>query len=150
MARQFPSQRRHVPENFHALYDRPSRAVRGIPGTPPAQPHSAGYRRLAAEMPDLIISYDEATQLPNRVARQRPTARLSAPIPGSPAQAVTQFIRARGDLWNLTPEDVATVDVLSVSQRGLHTVRLIQRIEGKEVFNSDVTVASVPATRSSR
>jgi extracellular elastinolytic metalloproteinase len=145
MARQYPSQRRHVPEDFHALYDRPSRAVRGIPGTPPAQPQSAGYRRLAAEMPDLIISYDEATQLPNRIARQRPTARLSAPIAGPPEQAVTQFFRARGDLWNLAPEDVATIDVVSVSRRGLHTVRLIQRIEGKEVFNSDVTVAISPS-----
>ena len=96
-------------------------------------------------MPDLIISYDEATQLPNRSARQRPTARLSAPIAGPPEQAVTQFIRARGDLWNLTPEDVATIDVLAVSRRGLHTVRLIQRIEGKEVFNSDVTVAISPS-----
>ncbi|MGH8066777.1 MAG: M36 family metallopeptidase [Candidatus Entotheonellia bacterium] len=145
MARQFPSQRRHFPENFHALYDRPSRAVRGIRGTPPAQPQSVGSRRLAAEVPDLIVSYDEATQLPNRVARRGPTARLSAPIAGSPEQAVTQFIRDRGDLWNLTQEDVATVEVLSVSRRGLHTVRLIQRIEGKEVFNSDVTVAISPS-----
>ena len=55
-----------------------------------------------------------------------------------------QFIQDRGDLWNLTPEDAATVEVVSVSQKGLNTVNLIQRVEGKEVFNSDVTAAVSP------
>ena len=31
--------------------------------------------------------------------------------------------------------------MVSVSQKGLNTVNLIQRVEGKEVFNSDVTAA---------
>ena len=59
----------------------------------------------------------------------------------SPEEAVTQFIQDRGDLWHLTPEDIATVKVVSTSPRGLPTVNLIQQVEGKEVFNSDVTAS---------
>jgi len=55
-----------------------------------------------------------------------------------------QFVRDRGDLWHLSPEDAATIEVVSTSQRGLPTVNLIQRVEGKEVFNSDATVSMSP------
>jgi hypothetical protein len=87
------------------------------------------------------VDYDQATQLPNRIASRHTTARLSTRAATSPEQAVTQFIQDRRDLWHLTPEDEATVEVVSTSQRGLPTVNLIQRIEGKEVFNSDVTAS---------
>jgi extracellular elastinolytic metalloproteinase len=66
---------------------------------------------------------------------------LSRSRGGSPEGAVTQFVQDRGDLWNLTPQDAATVEVVSVSRKGLNTVNLIQRVEGKEVFNSDVSAA---------
>src|SRR5262245_37114521 len=133
-----------LPEDFHALYDRGFRVARGI--TPPAapQPKSAGHTRLAADVPDLEVDYDQATQLPNRIVSRHPTARLSARAVASPEQAVTEFIRNRGDLWHLTPEDTTTVQVVSSSQRGLPTVNLIQRVEGKEVFNSDVTASVGP------
>ena len=82
-----------------------------------------------------------------------------------------QFIQSQSDLWNLSPADAGTIEVVSVSQpkdqpdaaggkpaggtrarsRGrsespfnlgnLKTVNLVQRVEGKEVFNSDVTAA---------
>jgi len=129
-----------LPEDFHALYDRGFRAARGIVAA--ALPlETAGLSRLSREVPDLVVEYDQATQLPNLIISRQPAVRLSRRVTGSPEQAVTQFIQNRGDLWNLTPQDAATVEVVSVSRKGLNTVNLIQRVEGKEVFNSDVTAA---------
>ena len=133
-----------LPEDFHALYDRGFRAARGIVPTVSPQTRSSGHTRLAAEVPDLEVDYDQATQLPNRIVSRHPTARLATRAATSPEEAVTQFIRDRGDLWHLTPEDIATVKVVSTSPRGLPTVNLIQRVEGKEVFNSDVTASLGP------
>lgn len=156
------------PENFHALYDRGFRSARGIAAAAtPAE--TAGHRRLADEVKDLDVHYDSATQLPNLVITKRATSRLSRRAPGTAEGAVTEFIRSRGDLWNLSDDDVNTIEVVSVSKpegeaetgprrsrsRGgtrsqpessfnianLKTVNLIQRVEGKEVFNSDVTAA---------
>ena len=132
---------KEVPANFHALYDQGFQAARGIQPKAPPQGGTAGHTRLSADVPDLDIEYDEATQLPNRVISRQPAARLSRSRGGSPEDAVTQFVHDRGDLWDLTPQDAATVEVVSVSRKGLNTVNLIQRIEGKEVFNSDVTAA---------
>jgi extracellular elastinolytic metalloproteinase len=129
--------------NFHALYDQGVRAARGTLPEAPARMETAGHDRLSADVSDLVVNYDEATRLPNFVASREPTARLSSPA-DSPEDATVQFIRDQGDLWNLTPEDAATVEVVSVSRRGLPTVNLIQRVEGKEVFNSDVTAAVSP------
>ena len=132
---------KEVPEDFHALYDQGFRAARGIQPKAAAQAETAGHTRLSADVPDLVVEYDEATQLPNRVVSRQPAARLSRSRGGSPEDAVTQFVQDRGDLWDLTPQDAATVEVVSVSRKGLNTVNLIQRVEGKEVFNSDVTAA---------
>ena len=130
-----------IPEDFHALYDEGYRATRGVTQANLSQTETAGHRRLAADVPDLSVDYDEATRLPNRIASRQPTARLSTAQASTPEGAVTAFVQNRRDLWNLTPEDVATVEVLSVSRRGFNTVQLIQRVEGKEVFNSDMSVA---------
>jgi extracellular elastinolytic metalloproteinase len=138
-----PAQRREFPEDFHALYDRGFRASRGTPMRAAVEVETVGHRRLQAEVPGVEVVYDEATQLPKRVAvQQQPLAeRLSVEATGSPEDAVLDFIQARGDLWNLLPEDAATVQVVSVSRKGLPTVQLVQRIEGKEVFNSEVKAA---------
>jgi extracellular elastinolytic metalloproteinase len=128
--------------NFHALYDEGFRAARGTLPEAPARMETAGPDRLAEDVSsELVVDYDEATRLPKFVAPQEPGGRLSTAPADSPEEAVTQFIQNRGDLWNLTPEDASTVDVTSVSRRGLNTVNVIQRVEGKEVFNSDVTAA---------
>jgi hypothetical protein len=132
---------KEVPANFHALYDRGFRAARGIQPKATPQAGTVGHNRLSADVPDLVVEYDEATQLPNRVVSRQPAARLSRSRGGSPEDAVTQFVQDRRDLWDLTPQDAATVEVVSVSRKGLNTVNLIQRIEGKEVFNSDMTAA---------
>lgn len=118
------------------------------------------------------MHYDQTTQLPNMIVSRSRTAPLSRRRAGlaaaTPEGVVTDFIRSRGDLWQLSPEDAATIEVVSVSQprgaaapgtrraagrRGraaarstfnvgnLKTVNLVQRIEGKEVFNSDTTAA---------
>lgn len=129
-----------VPGDFHALYDRGFRAARGIQ-PPAARRETAGHARLSADVADLSVEYDQGTQLPNLVVSRRPTARLSTRTDARPERAVTEFVRNRCDLWDMTPEDVDTVKVVSVSRKGLNTVNLIQRIEGKEVFNSDVTAA---------
>jgi len=156
------------PEDFHALYDRGFRAARGIAAAATSG-ETAGHRRLADEVKDVDVHYDSATQLPNLVVTKRATSRLSRRAPGTAEGAVTEFIRSRGDLWNLSDDDVTTIEVASVSKpRGeaeagarpararagakgkpessfnignLKTVNLIQRVEGKEVFNSDVTAA---------
>jgi extracellular elastinolytic metalloproteinase len=132
---------KQIPEDFHALYDRGFRTARRTLSPTPPQLETAGHSRLAADVPDLVVEYDEATQLPNRVVSRQPTARLSTRSAVSPEEAVTQFVQDRADLWNLTPEDTSTVEVVSVSRKGLNTVNLIQRVEGKEVFNSDMTAA---------
>jgi len=161
-----------LPENFHALYDRGERAARGISPAPATPPKSKGHRRLAAAIPGVDVQYDAVTQLPNFVVNQSPTARLSRRAAASPTAAVTAFLQERGDLWNLTAADAATVNVVSVSEpqdqpappavarkgararRGaqspfalsnLKTVNLRQHIEGREVFNSDVTAMVNPA-----
>jgi extracellular elastinolytic metalloproteinase len=156
------------PEDFHALYDRGFRAARGIAPTT-TEAETTGHRRLADEVKDVEVHYDEATHLPNLVVTKQATTRLSGRAPGTAEGAVTEFIRSRGDLWNLSDDDVNTIEVVSVSRPGtevvagagptrgrartrsqpestfnignLKTVNLIQRVEGKEVFNSDVTAA---------
>jgi hypothetical protein len=47
----------------------------------------------------------------------------------------------------MTADDAANVEVVAVSQQVMPTVRLIQRVEGKEVFGSDVTVTTSPDNR---
>jgi len=155
-----------LPENFHALYDRGEREARGIAPTPAKASPTRGHRRLAKATPGLDVQYDPVTQLPNFVVSEKPTARLSRGGAATPAAAVTAFLQERADLWNMTPEDAATINVVSVSQpqdqpepeaplrrRGararrarapfalssMKTVNLQQSIEGREVFNSEVT-----------
>lgn len=154
-----------IPANFHALYDRGVRRARGI--APESARSEAGHRRLAGEVEDVDVQYDEFTGLPNLVISRKPATRLTRRVPGTPAEAATEFIRSRSDLWGLTAEDAGTIDVVSVSEprgrggpeggggparargmrqssfspRAMRTVNLVQRIEGKEVFNSDVTAA---------
>lgn len=131
---------RPVPDDFHALYDRGYRATRGTPMKAEAT-ETLGHGMLLEEMPDVQVVYDDATQLPKRVTVPESAAGESLAAADSPESAVREFLHTRGNLWNLSPEDTATVDVVSVSQRGLPTVQLIQRVEGKEVFNSEVKAA---------
>ncbi|HKS30624.1 MAG TPA: M36 family metallopeptidase [Pyrinomonadaceae bacterium] len=166
-----------IPANFHALYDRGFRASRGIVPESVTPAETEGHRQLDKEVEGLGIHYDHSTQLPKLVTvtpkgtgRAGALSRGASAEGGTPEGAVTQFLEQRGDLWNLTPEDTATIEVVSVSQprsvaasdsskrsgRGssrsasggsdfnignLKTVNLVQRVEGKEVFNSDVTAA---------
>jgi extracellular elastinolytic metalloproteinase len=158
---------RQIPANFHALYDRGERAARGL--APAAgRAETAGHRRLAADVGDVDVQYDAFTGQPNFVASRQPAARLSRAAAPTPEAAVTAFLNSRGDMWGLTPEDTASIEVVSVSQpappaasprgararRGaeaaepstfspgaLKTVNMIQRVGGVEVFNSDVTAA---------
>jgi extracellular elastinolytic metalloproteinase len=148
-----------LPENFHALYDRGFRAARGIAAKTAAPRATAGHRRLGRSVKGLDVQYDQTTQLPNMVrVEQQPEARLSRATAATPENAALDFIKSRGDLWNLSDADAASVEVVSVSQpraaaatraaedddfniRNLQTVNLIQKMDGKEVFNSDVTAA---------
>lgn len=166
-----------LPENFHALYDRGFRASRGIAPTAIAARETSGHRKLARNVAGLDVQYDPATQMPNLVVTEQPATRLSRRAAGTPESAVVQFLQQRGDLWNLSTDDAATIEVVSVSQprgatsddaaragkrRGvaaresapddfnpgnLRTVNLIQRMDGKEVFNSDVTAAVDPGNQ---
>jgi extracellular elastinolytic metalloproteinase len=136
---------RDVPKDFHALYDTGVRLERGTALTAGGAPEAAGPDRLAADVGELQVDYDEATGLPNRVSSASPTARLSAGRTGSAEDAVGQFVARHGDLWRLSPQDVEGVEIASVSGARLRTAHLLQRVDGVEVFNSDVTAAITPA-----
>src|SRR5437763_11550019 len=129
-----------VPGNFHALYDRAARAARGVEtAAPPAE--SAAVARMAAEVPALAAHLDEATHNPVQVTTNQVTQRLSTRAAASPEAAARQFGEDRADLWQLNDQDVGTVEVVSVSTSGLPTVRLVQKVDGVEVFQSDITAA---------
>jgi len=134
------TQGKKVPENFNALYDAGARATRGVSAARAMPAASAGLRRLSKDVAELTVHYDEATQLPISIAASHPEGRLSGRA-DTPEQAAAEFVKARADLWNLSNADAATVEVSSVSRQGLPTVRLIQRIGGVEVFNSELKAA---------
>src|SRR3954451_14648358 len=136
---------RDLPQDFHALYDRGARRARGTALTASELPETAGHGRLAADVGGLQVDYDEATGLPNRVTGLSPSARLSTRSEGSAEDAVERFVAERADLWGLSPQDVEGVDIASVSGHRLRTAHLVQRVDGVEVFNSDVTAAITPA-----
>ncbi|CCE98514.1 hypothetical protein SFHH103_04023 (plasmid) [Sinorhizobium fredii HH103] len=129
-----------VPENFNALYSRAARTARGVvvAAAPTDRP---AVSRMAGDVPDLTIDYDEATQNPVRMSSLEPAGRLSAQPMATPEEAARQFVKDRADLWQLNDQDVATVEVVSVSSQGLPTVRMIQKVDGVEVFQSDMATA---------
>jgi extracellular elastinolytic metalloproteinase len=136
---------RDVPQDFHALYDSGARRARGTASMTSDAGETPGHGRLAADVEDLQVDYDEATGLPNRVASRSPAARLSRGASGSAEEAVGRFVAEHADLWGLSPQDVEGVEVASVSGSRLRTAHLVQRVDGVEVFNSDVTAAVTPA-----
>jgi extracellular elastinolytic metalloproteinase len=136
---------RDLPQDFHALYDPGARRARGTALTAGELPETAGHGRLAADVGGLQVDYDEATGLPNRIAGRSPSARLSTRSADSAEGAVGRFIAERADLWGLSAQDAAGIEVASVSGSRLRTAHLVQRVDGVEVFNSDVTAAITPA-----
>jgi extracellular elastinolytic metalloproteinase len=112
--------------------------ARGITA-PPEVPDDVGRRRPAADVPDLRVEVDDITGQPVRLASARAATPLAPPAE-APEAAARAFVESHRDLWNLRPDDLETVEVRSVSRTGLRTVRLVQRVAGAEVFNSDVTV----------
>jgi extracellular elastinolytic metalloproteinase len=136
---------RTLPENFHALYDVGARAERGTAPREAAPARTEGHIRLADEVGELSVDYDEATGLPKRISRAEPTTRLTESAAASPEDAVTDFIDEHRDLWRLSEADASGIDVVSVSRRGLPTVQLVQRTDGVEVFNSEVSAAVSPS-----
>lgn len=130
---------RKVPGNFNALYDTAARVARGGLAIA-ARAEQLAVSRLSQAVPELAVDYDEATQNPVRVSSQRPEGRLSAAA-ASPEAAARRFVKEQADLWQLDQADVGTVEVIAVSRQGLPTVRMVQKVEGVEVFQSDVTAA---------
>jgi extracellular elastinolytic metalloproteinase len=129
-----------TPDDYHALYDGGIQAARSAE-LPTREAPSIGRDQLSADVPDLVIEEDETTGLPNRIVSRQPSGRLSAPGPSDPGDAVRQFIQDRRAVWNLTEEDATAVEVRSVSRVGLKAAQLYQRVDGVEIFDSDVTVA---------
>ena len=129
-----------VPSNFNALYSRAARAARGVAAAAAPAERSA-VARLTNSVPDVAVDYDDATQNPVRVSAPGTASRLSAQPAASPEEAARTFVKDRADLWQLNNQDVDTVEVMSVSSQGLPTVRMIQKVDGVEVFQSDMTAA---------
>ncbi len=90
------------------------------------------------------LDLDEATGLPNRVSGLAAPARSVAAAADSPEAAVGRLLAERADLWQLSPEDAAGIAVASVSGSRLRTAHLVQRVDGVDVFGSDVTAAIGP------
>ena len=156
-----------VPDDFHALYDSGFRASRGVTAAAAIAPprETRGHRRLATSVRGLHVHYDDTTRVPNLVVSREPSARLSRRAAKTPEAAVMDFMKRQSGIWNLTAEDTGTIQVVSSSTgpepqppsamraaaapapaddfnvANLRTVNLIQKIEGREVFNSDVTAA---------
>src|SRR5262245_16106153 len=129
-----------VPNDFHAMYDAGARAVRGARAAPAAAAETPGHQRLKASVPELNVDYDPMTGVPVHVTSRQPGTPLGVGAP-SAEDSASRFINDRKDLWNLSDDDAATVEVRSVSRQGLNTVRLVQKVDGVDVFNSDVTLA---------
>src|SRR3954452_9992625 len=127
---------RTLPGDFHALYDAGARAARGTAQREVTPARTEGHTRLADEVGELTIDYDEAPGLPTQISRAEPTTRLTERSAASPEEAVTDFVDEHRDLWRLSEADTSGIEVVSVSERGLPTVQLIQRANGFEVFNS--------------
>lgn len=125
-----------VPKNFHALYEPGVRAARGMPEMRAAVTRA---NRASADR-TLAVEIDEATQMPVSVRRRAAGSALSAKA-ATPQQAAEQFVQARRDLWNLSAADASTLAVHSVSSVGLPTVRMVQEIEGVEVFQGEIKAA---------
>ena len=128
-----------VPDNFHALYEPAVRAARGValavaaaPGVP-----QRGMERLAADTGETTVHLDEATRLPVSITLPATSQRLAARAT-TPEEAADGFLRERGDLWELSPADAATVEVGAVSRQGLPTVQMVQRIGGIDVFQGEL------------
>lgn len=134
------SQGKHsVPEDFHALYEEDFRAARGQQRAASGE-ENEGYQRLRRDVPGLDVCYDHATGMPKLVSSRVPAERMTPPADTEDASAMA-FVREHADLWNLTDSDLDTVEVRAISRKGLKVVRLVQRMEGKEVFDSEVTVS---------
>ena len=127
-----------MPENFHARYEgSPDERRRAAQEPPP------GVRRLARELPAATVEVDEVTGAVTGVTSQDPAARLTDPA-ATAEDAVSTLVHERGDLWGFSAEDAGTVEVRAVSRAGLPVVRLVQKVGGVEVFDSEVTAALSP------
>ena len=129
-----------VPGNFHALYEPAVRAARGAAVRRAAGARHRGLERLQADVSDVAVHLDEATQMPVSIQSRTAGRSLSARA-DSPEAAAQQFVRSRADLWDLSDADANTLEVHSVSRQGLPTVRLVQRIDGVEVFQGELKAA---------
>lgn len=130
-----------VPDNFHALYEPALRAARGVPpmAAAGAGAPQGGMARLASDAGETNVHLDEATQLPVSITLPVTASgmRLAASAT-TPEEAAAEFLRERGDLWELTAADAATVQVGAVSRQGLPTVHMVQRINGVDVFQGEL------------
>lgn len=129
------------PGDFHALYDLSRQQNRSVELRSSIRPPLESLRLTGEEQPSMV-HYDEATNRPKLIRFDLPEARFSLRGGGgSPEESAQRFFTERRDLWGLSEADAATITVTSVSSRGLRTVNLLQRINGVEVFNSDLNVA---------
>ena len=134
-----------VPGDFNALYDHAARIARG--GAPAAlRAAQPAITRMTNDVPGVSVHLDEATHNPVQVMvaqglQGQGAARLSTRAAPSPEAAARQFVEDRADLWQLNNDDIGTVNVVSVSSTGVPTVRMLQKVDGVEVFQSDMTAA---------
>lgn len=131
---------KNVPANYHAMYEPSVRAARGIAAESVAGAPHKGLERLTKDVDDLVVHMDEATHMPISVQARTAGKSISARAQ-SPEAAVQDFIRARGDLWNLSDADAKTLEVRSVSLQGLPMVHMVQKINGIDVFQGELKAA---------
>ncbi len=122
-------------ENYHARYNQDFRDSHNI--------QAAISKKLDTRIDQewIKVHLDPATLHPNLISVQKTGVKLDLPAIDSPEEDSILVIKKLKDLWELTETDIENSAVKSVSRKGLNVTRLIQRINGIDVFCSEISIA---------
>ncbi len=124
-----------IPENFHARYDQHFRDSYNI--------QTAISKKLDSRIDKrwIKVHLDIATLRPRLISFQRAGVKSMLPLIDLPREDGIRLIKELKGLWDLTDTDIENIKVKSVSRKGLNVTRLIQRINGVDVFGSETSIA---------
>ena len=123
-----------IPENFHACYNQHFRDAHNM--------RKAIAKKLDPRIDKewIKVHLDLATLRPRLISVQEAGAKLDLPSINLPEDCIPAIKKLK-DLWDLTDTDIENITMKSVSRKGLNVTRLIQRINGVDVFGSETSIA---------
>ncbi len=132
---QIVGDRQEIPANFHARYNQNFRNSYNI--------QRAIAKKLDPRMDEkwIKVHLDIATLRPRLISIQKADVRLDLPSIDLPREDGIRLIKELKGLWDLSDTDMENIKVKSVSSKGLNVTRLIQRINGVDVFGSETSIA---------